>query len=172
MKGEKEMAKKEIAKRRSNVTIEGARIIFRNFKGEPTQYNRKGDRNFCVVLDKDTADALVADGWNVKYKEPREEGDDPLIYLKVKVAFGNYPPIIKQITTSGATKLDEDTVMVLDTAAIDNVDLIISPYEYEVNGKHGVAAYLKKMYVTIQEDDLDKKYARFLADEEQLPFDD
>jgi len=171
MKGEKEMAKKDTTKRRSNVTIEGARIIFRNFKGEATQFNRAGDRNFCVVLDPDTAEMLRADGWNVKYKDPREEGDDPLIYLKVKVAFGNYPPTIKQITSGGATRLDEDTVMVLDTAAIENVDLIISPYEYEVNGKHGVAAYLKKMYVTIAEDDLDKKYARFESDEEGVPFD-
>jgi hypothetical protein len=162
------MAKR--TERRHNVTIEGARIIFRNFKGEATQYNRAGDRNFCVVLDPELADALKRDGWNVKVKEPREEGDDPLIYLKVKVAFGNYPPIIKQVTSRGATQLDEDTVMVLDTAAIENVDLIISPYEYEVNGKHGVAAYLKKMYVTITEDDLDKKYARF-EDVEEPPFD-
>lgn len=163
------MAKQKNVGRKSNITIEGARIIFRNFKGEATQYNRKGDRNFCVVLDPEIADALAADGWNVKRKEPREEGDDPLLYLKVKVAFGNYPPIIKQVTSRGATQLDEDTVMVLDTAAIENVDLIISPYEYEVNGKHGIAAYLKKMYVTIQEDDLDKKYARF--EPEEVPID-
>lgn len=163
------MAKKA-NNRRSNITIEGARIIFRNFKGEASQYNRKGDRNFCVVLDPETADALAADGWNVKVKEPREEGDDPLIYLKVKVAFGNFPPVIKQVTSAGAVQLDEDTVMVLDTAAIENVDMIVSPYEWEVNGKTGVSAYLKKMYVTIHEDDLDKKYARFEA-EEEMPFD-
>ena len=171
MKGEKNMAKKEM-KRRANVTIEGARIIFRNFKGEASQFNRKGDRNFCVVLDEEIAKDLESEGWNVKRKPPREDGDDELIYLKVKVAFGNYPPVIKQITSCGATKLDEDTVMILDTAAIENVDLIISPYEYDVNGKTGIAAYLRKMYVTIQEDDLDKKYARFEADEEELPFGD
>ena len=156
--------------RRNNVTIEGARIIFRNFRGEASQFNRAGDRNFCVVLDRETADMLTADGWNVKVKPPREEGDDELIYMKVKVAFGNYPPVIKMVTSKGATPLNEDTVMMLDTAAIENVDLIISPYEYEVNKKHGVAAYLKKMYVTIQEDDLDKKYARF-DDVEEVPFD-
>lgn len=153
------MAKNE--KRRSNVTIEGARIIFRNFKGEQTQYNRAGDRNFCVVLDKELADQLADDGWNVKVREPKEEGDDPLLYLKVKVKFGDYPPVIKQVTSKGATQLDEDTVMILDTAAIENVDLIITPYAYTFNGKDGVSAYLKKMYVTIAEDDLDKKYARY-----------
>lgn len=161
---------KQTERRRSNVTIEGARIIFRNFKGEGSNYNRPGDRNFCVVLDRETADLLSADGWNVKVRPPKEEGDDELIYLKVKVAFGNYPPVIKMVTSKGATPLDEDTVMMLDTAAIENVDLIISPYEYEVNKKRGIAAYLKKMYVTIQEDDLDKKYARF-EDIEEVPFD-
>ena len=170
MKGDKNMAKKEATKKRSNIVIEGARIIFRNFKGEATQFNRAGDRNFCVVLDEDLARDLEADGWNVKRKAPREEGDDELRYLKVKVAFGNYPPIIKQVTSRGATKLDEDTVMILDSAAIENVDLIISPYEYDVNGKHGISAYLKKMYVTIAEDDLDKKYARF-EDVEGEPID-
>lgn len=170
MKGDKNMAKKEVTKKRNNIIIEGARIIFRNFKGEATQFNRAGDRNFCVVLDEDFARDLEADGWNVKRKAPREEGDDELIYLKVKVAFGNYPPIIKQVTSRGATKLDEDTVMILDSAAIENVDLIISPYEYEVNGKRGISAYLKKMYVTIAEDVLDKKYARF-EDVEGAPID-
>ena len=156
--------------RRRNVTIEGARIIFRNFKGEKTQYNREGDRNFCVVLDEQLANELSADGWNVKVREPKEEGDDPLVYLKVKVKFGDYPPVIKQVTSKGATQLDEDTVMILDTAAIENVDLIITPYAYTFNGKDGVTAYLKKMYVTISEDDLDKKYARY-EDVEDVPFD-
>lgn len=164
------MAKKTTGKRLPNVTIEGARIIFRNLAGRQTDYNREGDRNFCVVLDKELGDQLAADGWNVKVKEPKEEGDDPLIFLKVKVKFGDFPPVIKQITSRGSTQLDEDTVMILDTAAIENVDLIISPYPYSFQGKDGISAYLKKMYVKIAEDDLDKKYAHY-GDVEEEPFD-
>ena len=165
------MAAKKTRSRRPNITIEGARLIFRNFRGEGNDYNREGDRNFCVVLDPELAEVLAKDGWNVKRKDPVEEGDEPLLYLKVKVKFGDYPPIIKQVTSRGATQLDEDTIMVLDMAAIENADLIISPYEYTVQGKSGISAYLKKMYVTIQEDDLDKKYARYMSDEEGVPFD-
>lgn len=30
--------------------VENARIIFRNFSGEERMYNKKGDRNFTLVL--------------------------------------------------------------------------------------------------------------------------
>ena len=65
--------------------IDDARIIFRNFSGEPSKFNRAGDRNFAVVIpEQDIADALINDGWNVKIKPPREEGDTPFMYLPEK----------------------------------------------------------------------------------------
>lgn len=155
-------------KRIDNIVVENARLIFKNFAGEESKFNRAGNRNFCVILDGDSAEDLRQMGWNVKALRPREDEDEPTYYLQVTVAFGNFPP--KVILISGKTKtvLDEESIDTLDYAEIANVDLIIRPYHWEVNGKEGIKAYLKTMYVTIEQDVFAGKYD--CLDDEDLPF--
>ena len=140
------------------VVLEGRRILFRNFSGEEGRFNARGQRNFNVLLEDEEAEAMLADGWNVKYLQPREEGDKPQARLEVSVHFGRNPPRIILITSRGKTPLDESMVSLLDWADIENVDMIVRPYEWEVNGRRGVKAYLKSIYVTIREDALELKY--------------
>ena len=141
-----------------NIVIENARIGFRNFSGKEGKYNPAGRRNFCVFLDSKIAEELIGDGWNIRYLEPRDPDDDKQAYLQVAVNFSNITPKIIVITSKNKTTLEESTVNMLDWAEIENVDLIIRPYNWDVNGKSGVKAYIKSMYVTLVEDEFEKKY--------------
>lgn len=143
-----------------NIVAEGARIGFKNFSGKEGQYNPAGRRNFCWFIDDENlANTLIDDGWNVRFLKPREDNEKPQPYLQVAVEFNNFPPKIMMITSRGKSKIDESEVNILDWAEITNVDLIIRPYNWEVNGKSGTKAYLKALYVTIEEDEFESKYA-------------
>lgn len=141
--------------------IEDATLIFKNFAGKESQYNREGDRNFAAVLDPVVAEEMLADGWNVKYLKPREEGDEPTPYIQVTVGYKVRPPRVVMLTSNSRTSLDEDAVATLDWADIQTVDFIARGFEWEVNGKTGVKAYLQSMFVTIEEDELERKYGYY-----------
>lgn len=140
---------------RETLLIDDATLIYPNFSGKGDKYNREGDRNFSVrIFDTEDYDALKAHksrlgaSWNVKSKPPRNEGDDPFMYLPVKVKFNGRGPEIWLISGDKKTRLDEESVSCLDYIDIERVDLDIRPYDDEVNGKPFRSAYLDKMYVT------------------------
>lgn len=148
----------------NNLIIENARIIFRNFAGAEDKFNRAGNRCFSVVIeDSSIVNDLVSDGWNVKSLKPREEDDEPTYYLPVTVNMnGNVR--VNMVTKKNIITLDEDSIDSLDFVEIQNVDITVRPYDWEVNGKTGRKAYLKTLYVTIVEDDFVDKYSVNLDD--------
>ena len=144
------------------IVFEDAQIIFRNFQGKEGPYNREGDRNFSVRLEDDElVRRLEKDGWNVKHPKPRDddEEDNRRPHLQVSVSYRGRPPRIVMITSRNRTELTEDDIDMLDWVQFRTVDLIVNPYNWNVNGKGGVKAYLKTMFVTIEEDYLEQKYA-------------
>jgi len=148
-----------MARNDNTLVIENARIIFRNFSGREGMYNREGDRNFGVLLDEQLAKEMSEDGWNVKWLKPREEGEPEQAYIQVSVNFKGRPPRVVMISSRGRTNLGEHEVELLDWADISTADLIMRPYEWAVNDKHGIKAYLQSIFVTIEEDALELKYA-------------
>jgi hypothetical protein len=151
----------KVADERKSFKIEDAKLVFRNFEGKESQFNRKGDRNFCVILPDDVAAQMAVDGWNIRSLDPREEGDTATPYIQVAVNFDNRPPRIVLLTSTTRTSLDQNSVETLDWADIQTADLIGNGYEWTVNGKSGVKAYLQTLFVTIVEDELERKYAYY-----------
>jgi hypothetical protein len=156
------------------VTMYGVRLIFRNFRGEEDTFNDPGERTFAVLLDEQTAQAMAVDDWNVKYLKPRDEEEEqhPQAFLPVRARWDKgQPPTIYLITGDPDAppdspeglqrrKLDEDEVEMLDWAELINVDMIVKPSRWtnRAGTKTGIKAYLRTMYVTIQLDDLARKY--------------
>lgn len=157
-----------------NIVIEGARLMFKNFAGEESKFNRAGSRNFCVALQPEHAESLAEKGWNIKVLAPRDPEDEPLHYIQVSVSFANIPPKVVLISGRQKTAMNENTIDMLDYAEIANVDIIVRPYHWEVNGKEGVKAYLKTMYVTIEQDAFADKYGDMpecgAVDDDEIPF--
>lgn len=143
----------------NSLVHEGARLMFRNFAGREETFNAAGARNFVIFLDPEKAEAMKAEGWNIKHLRPREEDDVPQAYLAVAVSYKNRPPKIVVITSKARTEFDEESLPMLDYAEIENADIMLSPYEWDVNGNKGIKAYLKSAFITLKEDPLELKYA-------------
>lgn len=153
---------------RGILQIDDARIIYRNFAGVASKFNREGDRNFSIVIpDQEMADALVNEGWNVKIKAPREDGDVPFMTLPVKVKFNDRGPNVYLQTGNRMNRLDEDSIACLDQIDIVSVDLDVRPYDWVLyegtkDEKRGRSAYLQSIKVV---QDVDRFASRFAEEE-------
>jgi hypothetical protein len=151
--------------------MDNVRLIHKNFSGVASKYNREGDRNFSVVIDDpDIAQKMAADGWNVKIRAPREEGDNPLYYLPVKIRFdkerSRLNPTIYLKTGRNMNRLDEESLSILDDVDMLKVDIDINPFNYDVNGKTGISAYLIGMCITQNVNRFEQRFAEEEAPEE------
>lgn len=134
--------------------IDGARIAHRNFEGLKTPYNAEGDRNFSLIIDdQEVYEALVKEGWNVKIKPPRDEDEEPFMFMKVNVKCNDFGPIARLVSGRNVEKLTPDTLKRLDRIRIASVDLDIRPYDWNFNGKTGRSAYLHSIVVTQRVED-------------------
>lgn len=135
--------------------IDDARIIYRNFSGVGSKFNREGERNFSVVIpNEEIKDALLNDvneygvGWNIKIKAPRDEDDAPFMHMPVKIKFTNRGPNVYLKVNGKKIRLDEESIDCLDHVDIERVDVDIRPYDDEFNGRPFRSAYLHGICVT------------------------
>lgn len=137
------------------LNLENILLGFKNFAGEKSQYNKTGIKNFVVFLDEEIANELSNKGWNIK-KTKESENFESQYYLQVTI--GNGSKIVVISGENVQTFMDTDDVSFLDWADIENVDIIINPYNWKVEGNSGIKAYLKTLYVTITVDAFQEKY--------------
>lgn len=161
---------------RGTLQIDDARILFPNFEGRETMYNRKGDRNFAIAIeDFDLARKLYEDGWNIKvesgncdfvddlvhegwaakFKPALDPDEPPRMRLDVKVKYSRrddgsiYGPGARLLSAGNEIELDEESIGTIDHIDRERVDLDIRPYNWELpGGKKGRSAYLQYIEVT------------------------
>ena len=147
--------------------IKNCKTIYRNFSGRPTKFTDSGRRQINVLIDDELAAVLEADGWNIKsYKDRSSGGEKEIPFIKVNVKYKDkddknkaaMDPVVKIIKNGHKEELNEETVGMLDWAEIDNVDIYISPYHWNVNGDAGVTGYLREAIFTLAEDELESLY--------------
>lgn len=142
--------KLDIVKRANGSTaklvIDEARMLWPNFSGSggyAPQFN-------IVIPNQEIADALMEDvneygvPWRVKISAPREEGNDPTIYLPIKV--GNYAEIYVQ-TGNRINKIDLDDIGQIDNMDIEYIEVDVKPSDRVKNGSPYRSAYLDSMTI-------------------------
>lgn len=147
----------------SDLMIEDAKLLFTNFAGSPTRYNNEGGkREFSVALPLNLVEDLERDGWNVKYRKNADGEFDPeRPYLGVKVSYKFRAPAIWLIAGGRKQLMTEDTVGTLDNITIKTADVVIHPSVYDVRGQQGISAYVKELYVVMDDESVSfaSKYA-------------
>lgn len=142
------------------VTIRDAVImpgVWRNFGGRQTDYNKTGKREVNIQLPADVAEALAAEGYNVKTREREDEDAD--YRIKTIVSFEKKTPQIYLISGGQKTLLSEELIGILDDADIIKADVTLQPSFWDFNGRTGWTLYISKAYITIEQDELDAEYA-------------
>ena len=125
---------------------------YRNFAGEKGRYNQMGRRTFVILLDEERGRRMEERGWQLQWREPRNDEDERVAKLTAECRFGTpYPIKVTLITEGGTTELDESNISLLDTADIANCDVLLRPYNWDETGKYGAKAMVEEMEVTLNE---------------------
>lgn len=154
----------ETVNRNESQTLRDVKLLFRNFSGRAGQFNAEGSRNFHILLDDATARDLEKRGWRVKQMKDQDDGTPGDKHLKVNVNYNTgRPPRVVLVTSKGQTDLGPDEVATLDVADIEKSDLVLNGWYSDMAGG-GYSAFLKTLFVTIREDELELLYAINPAD--------
>lgn len=152
----------------ASLVIKDAEIRFKNFRGKESTFNPAGRRNFWVRIDGRKAKKLKKEGWAIK--ELRLENGKKRWFLPVTIyeswADTKMNSKVVVIMSDGALKvckqLNDHSLGLLDIVDIEHFNMVIRGYEYNVNGRHGIKAYLRNANFYIPDSISTVKIVNFL----------
>ena len=143
----------------NTVTLNNVGIIFPNFAGRTDQYNKTGVRSFSVAISYETAEAMLADGFNVKFPKPNPEIDPdddrrlPTLNITVSNDHDNIPYGIRIFLVDGENeqRVDNTNLDMLDGLDIDYANVKFSVYDWSVNGNSGRKPYVQSLQLFLKD---------------------
>ena len=153
------------------VTLENARVKWKNFSGNPTDINPAGGRrNIGIYLPDEAAIDMKNKGWNVKIEKKNEETDPDVYYIEARINFktddnsSSMDPKVFMVTGRKINRLTQSMVHELDENRITSIDVTLNPSFWDMRGKSGITAYVDELYATIERSVLGNKYAELEED--------
>lgn len=132
-----------------------------NIAGRKNDYDSEGDHYFQIIIPEDRVNALLDDGWAVKEHEGQEEGDPPEYLLKVRVSYRFDPPKVYFLKGRRKIRAEERDLPDITRASTNRLDLVLQPSRWVKNGRTGISAYVKEMYVDMKTSQFDEMYADY-----------
>ena len=164
----------------NNLIIEDANVIFPNFSGRESRYNRAGNRCFSVVVpDKDLAMQLREDGWNIRERIINDEPTGEYYINGVNLNYDYYlKPIIIYVTNGNEIELtpellDAGIAAQLDGRGAERYDMSIRPKSWErSDGSIGIKGYVDEMRIIAKKSLFGQGgfHTPAVDDEAELPF--
>lgn len=131
------------------VTIENTKFIFdTNFSGDPRRDKYGSDRRYCnIIIPDQLAEELIDEGFNVHCTDPKDSGYEKTYFVRAVVNYDSkYPPRIYLVSGENPPELlDAESVCLVDTMYVENVNVILSKYYNANNDKRSL--YVRTMYV-------------------------
>lgn len=137
------------------VSIENTRFIFEtNFSGDPRRDKYGSDRRYAnIIIPEGLAGELADEGFNVRNTEPKDSEYEKTYFVRASVNYDSkFPPRIFLVSGDNPPEqLDSESVGIIDTMYIKNVNVILSKYYNVKMDKWSL--YVRTMYVEQELDD-------------------
>lgn len=141
------------------IILEDARLLFPNFAGIATEFNKPGDRNSCVLIGDELAAQLAAIGWNIRIGKSTDPDVVPGKFINFTVKIDSkFPPRLWLIRQGHRPELmSPEDYNILDFARFKSVSLKINQYIWQEKPQR-VSGYLEEGFFELMPDPLRDRY--------------